>query len=114
MVTIPPQPSDCQSEPTPRPGDWVTVLGQVVDKPTHPSDLVIELFSHNEQYACHVERGRISPAEVPALADRCAALFDKGNERLLRCMLHLDHYGDHRQGKWHWNDSATYGHVEYA
>lgn len=95
-----------------RPGDWVLVRGQIVDKPAHPDDVVVEFFSHNEQWSGHVERDRVAPSEVPDFAAPCASVYEDAPGHLLRCSLHHNHAQAHVRGAQTWNNGGQYGYVE--
>lgn len=104
------------------PGSWVTVYGQVVEAGdhstrTHPEDVLVEFFSHSDQYQAHVRRDRVRPVEPPeGIAERCPHIADSltGGEALVRCIKHLKHSGQHsdRSGRKVWLDNATVGYFE--
>lgn len=104
----------------PQPGDWVTVYGQVVEGRSHPEDLIVEFFSHCDQYQAHVKADRVVKADPPThLSQRCTHLWQQPYElgyALLRCVKHHSHGGEHEasiQGKvGHWCDGETIGYFE--
>lgn len=95
-----------------RPGDWVRAWGQVVERPAHPDDVVVEFFSHNEQWAGHVRRERVESASVPNFAEPCASLYEDRPGHLLRCSLHHNHAQAHTRGAQTWNNDGQYGYVD--
>jgi len=82
---------------TPEEGDWVQVWGQIIRGKTHPEDVLVEFFSHNEQYSCHVKTDRIVyTGEQPEFVETCTALHEVMKTHLFaRCTQHNDHAGDH-------------------
>jgi hypothetical protein len=102
-------------------GGWVSIYAQVVKTPedegVHPSDVLVDLFSHSDQYQAHVRKDWVRPIEPPeGIAQRCGHLGDSlGNgEGLIRCVKHLGHAGSHtdRSSKMVWLDTATVGYFE--
>jgi len=114
------------SEPTPgrsfSPGDWVQVFGQVAAaERVHPDDVVVELFSHSDQYVAVVRRDRVVHIAPPeGIATRCTALYvvpKQPNDALLRCHKHDGHAPRHEAvaangAPWGWIDEQTAGHME--
>lgn len=101
----------------PEPGDWVLVWGQVREGNTHPEDVIVEFFSHSEQYACHVRTDRVvTNQELPEFATRCTALFwfaGGDNELLIRCARHLHHGKKHRDSSGDvYTEDLVVGHME--
>ena len=97
-------------------GDWVLVWGQIQAGQTHPEDVIVEFFSHMEQYECHVKTDRIvinDRDELPDFAQECTDLFEYKPDKLIRCILHHDHGQPHRDRKGRtWVDEESYGYVE--
>jgi hypothetical protein len=82
-------------------GDWVLAWGQVRESNHHPEDVVIEFFSHNEQWAGHIRLDRVQPATTPPPFDaaQCNALRRTKSGSLRRC-VRLDQHGKkHEDGK---------------
>lgn len=106
----------------PSPGDWVQVFGQVAAvERVHPDDVVVELFSHSDQYQAHVRRDRVALVAPPeGIATRCTALYavpKRPNDALLRCRKHEGHSPRHEAiaadgAPWGWTDEQTAGHME--
>jgi hypothetical protein len=104
-----------------RPGDWVQIAAQVaVAERSHPEDVVVELFSHNEQYAAAVRRDRVVRTAPPAFAMRCTRLYQTPkavNDELIRCRLHENHADEHSAtasdgAPWTWPEEASVGYME--
>lgn len=100
-----------------QPGDWVTVYAQVVDEPTKPEDIVVEMFSSNTQFMAHVLRDRVSKADPPArIALRCSSLYWTDTNGLQHCVKHDGHSGHHvddlEEWYYRWTDADEYGRVE--
>ena len=95
-----------------KPGEWVAAFGQLVDRPNHPDDVVVQFFSHNEQYDCHIKRDRVAVVDPPDFALTCNSLYRNDDRSLLRCTLHERHPGAHTAGSQMWNDLGEYGRVE--
>lgn len=101
----------------PEAGDWVLVWGQVKAGNTHPEDVIVEFFSHSEQYACDVRTDQVViTQELPEFASRCTALFwfaGGDNELLIRCARHLHHGKLHRDTSGDtYADGQVVGHIE--
>ena len=94
------------------PGDWVTIVGQISDRQTHPDDICVELFSHNAQFDVDVLRDRIKPIEPPSVAFPCTSLYQREDGSLIECTLHHRHAEDHQHGKKAWLDADEYGRVD--
>jgi hypothetical protein len=87
-------------ETYPSEGDWVLVWGQIRRGRTHPEDVLVEFFSHSEQYACHVKTDRIvHTCEQPEFAIQCTRLHLTANSALRRCEKHDGHKGKHRDDR---------------
>jgi hypothetical protein len=81
----------------PAPGDWVQVWGQVRRGLTHPEDVLVEFFSHSEQWAGHVKTDRIVfTGEEPDFVIQCTRLRMTANNAMRRCTKHDGHAGKHR------------------
>lgn len=96
----------------PQVGEWVLVWGQVAPGNTHPEDALVEFFSHNEQFRCHVRRDRIEAGGVPAFAQICRSLYRDKKGRFIRCESPLDHHAAHMNGSQIWNDLGQAGWIE--
>lgn len=94
------------------PGRWVLVWGQLVDKPAHPEDVVVEFFSHGEQWRGHVRRDRVEPAPTPDFAVQCHSLRQVKPHRYARCEETQNHSGDHRSGRHIWTDHGADGGID--
>lgn len=91
-------------------GEWVLVWGQVIDKPHHPEDVVVELFSHSEQFAGHVRLDRVKTVKTqPEFAAQCLALRRTKGGSLRRCVRLNQHGGKHEDGK-----GKKFGHLDVA
>lgn len=95
-----------------RRGDWVALFAQVVDPDPHEDDVVLDLWSHNEQYHALVRRDRIIPVETPDWALQCSSLYQQDDKSLLRCDLHDGHAEAHTRGPQTWNNLGEYGRVD--
>lgn len=103
-------------------GDWVKVWGQVTDTKTHPEDVEVEFFSHNEQFHAPIRKDRIEEALLlPGFAEECYALREYDAEVLgemtkihLKCTGHLGHDGKHRCGRVTWKNAQNVGWIEEA
>lgn len=99
-----------------QPGDWVQVWGQVQPIDCHPEDVVVEFFSHSDQYQASVRRDRVeAPAEPPPFLTLCTSLYGTLSGYLWRCALR--EHGPHVQhsangGSLHWGDDKAVGHIE--
>lgn len=101
----------------PKAGDWVQVWGQVRPGPTAPDDVIVEFFSHTEQYNCHVLTDRVVfTGERPEFASTCTALFrfaGGDNGMFVRCARHEGHGKKHRDsGGTKYAESEVVGHIE--
>lgn len=113
---------DADRKQHPEKGDWVQVWGQVaeIDAPgVHPEDVLVEFFSHSEQYRCHVRKDRVEAAsELPAFVTACTALFlfaGGRNGLFVRCALHAQHGGKHQDSAGDTYDkAAVVGYMEEA
>lgn len=77
-------------------GEWVQVWGQIVAGKTHPEDVMVEFFSHSEQYQAHVRIDRVEKSEfLPDFVEMCRALRMTNKGNLRRCVRHEKHGGDH-------------------
>lgn len=94
------------------PGRWVLAWGQVIDKPHHPEDAVVEFFSHNEQWAGHVRRDRIEEADLPDFAIQCGSLRQVKPNRYARCENTAGHSRNHDSGRHHWTDNGAHGGID--
>ena len=101
------------------PGQWVQVYGQVCEHAgVHPDDVLVEFFSHSDQYRAHVLADRVRPVDPPeGIAERCNALRSDDTHSLsyLRCTRHLGHGGEHNGGvesEFSWPDSHVDAYVE--
>lgn len=101
-------------------GDWVQAWGQVrkIDEPgVHPEDVLVEFFSHNEQWAGHVRLDRVVEVDqdsLPGFIGTCTAMHETKSGAYRRCVLHERH-GDylHQDNKGsRWDNSFTVGHFE--
>jgi hypothetical protein len=103
-------------EDYPAAGEWVQVWGQVRKGPTHPEDVLIEFFSHSEQYACHVKTDRIvwTPGVVPDFVEKCTAMHEVTKTHMFaRCTQHHDHPGDHEDIEGvKFSESQVIGYIE--
>lgn len=107
---------------TVKPGDWVQVYGQVVQRNTHPDDVAVEFFSHNEQFWVHIARDRVTPIHPPEHLSRpCRHLFQNPvspHSPLFRCYSHENHGGLHQaidrrsDTPLSWPNEATIGYIE--
>jgi hypothetical protein len=100
-------------------GDWVLVWGQILRRKTHPEDVCVEFFSHNEQYHCDVRIDRVRIVdEQPDFITACTALFrfaGGANGLIVRCARHDQHGGKHRDsGGTLYDDSQVIGYIEEA
>lgn len=81
-------------------GEWVLVWGQVLDKPHHPEDVVVELHSHIEDFAGHVRLDRVQPTEGdPPFVRQCPALRRTKSGTLHRCVRADRHGKKHEDAK---------------
>lgn len=77
-------------------GEWVLVWGQVRESPHHPEDVVVEFFSHNEQWAGHIRLDRVKPAGGdPPFAAQCPALRKTKSGAFRRCVRVANHAKKH-------------------
>ncbi len=97
-----------------KPGDWVLCWGQVVDRLAHDDDAVVEFFSHNEQYQCHVRRDRIEQADPPPFANQCNHMRQGHTNEFFRCELTDGHTAEHKWRNDYWSNRATAGYLEDA
>lgn len=100
-------------------GDWVQVWGQVTDETAHPEDVVVEFFSHSEQWRGHVRLDRVQhPGTTPPFAERCTHLLRRESElfeeTFLRCEGHHGHGRKHHSGSITWGDKESFGYIEEA
>jgi hypothetical protein len=98
-------------------GDWVLVWGQILRGPTHPEDVRVEFFSHNEQYHCDVRTDRVRTVdEQPDFITTCTAMFRFAggvNGLFVRCVRHERHGGKHRDGGGTlYDESQVIGYIE--
>jgi hypothetical protein len=103
----------------PAAGDWVQVWGQVREGLTHPEDVMVEFFSHSEQWAGHIKTDRVVfTGEVPDFVETCTALlkFAGGDNGLLvRCVLHHGHDKKHRdKADTRYGEDMVVGYIEEA
>lgn len=99
----------------PKVGDWVQVWGQVVEGATHPEDVLVEFFSHSEQYEAHVRADRVvASRRLPDFVSRCTDLYGGGEGPLWRCTRHSKHGDQHEanDGKLRWLPHETVGYFE--
>ncbi len=92
-------------------GTWVQVWGQVVEKKHHPEDVVVEFFSHNEQYHCDVRRDRVVVGDTPDFAERCVHLKEVDG-MYARCTSHKGHSYKHQAGELSWASINSNGFFE--
>lgn len=105
-------------------GDWVLVYGQVRkinESGVHPDDAVIEFFSHNEQWAGHVELKRIQPLPAgnqPDFIYQCSSMRRASSlanaNFYARCERHDRHGGRHKSGNVEWTSVDEDGYFEEA
>jgi molybdenum cofactor biosynthesis enzyme MoaA len=101
----------------PQAGDWVQVWGQVRRGETHPEDVLVEFFSHSEQWAGHVRTDRVvwTPGEAPDFVYQCTRLHLTANDALRRCIKHDGHGGKHRDNRGtKFTDDEVAGYIEEA
>jgi len=103
----------------PEEGDWVLVWGQIRRGRTHPEDVLVEFFSHNEQWAGHIRTDRVVISDLqPDFVTTCTAMFryaGGANGLFVRCALHEGHSKKHRDsGGTLYNDDDVVGHFEEA
>ena len=112
----------------PQPGDWVWVAGQLMSGNTHPDDVLVEFFSHSDQWTGHVRADRIRTidvGELPEFVPMCRALtvdteaphtdIKPGENvfRLRRCTLHQHHGDEHLDDeKCSFSDAQVIGYIE--
>lgn len=100
-----------------QPGDWVQVWGQVKNERTHPEDVLVEFFSHSEQWSGHVRKDRVVKAETPDFVYRCTAMTETHDKAAyIRCDRHDGHGGLHQSGgglnMLDWAETSTKGYFE--
>lgn len=86
----------------------------------HPDDVLVEFFSHSDQYAAHVRRDRVVvPDALPDFVRTCTALRAALDGTLHRCIHHEHHDEDNHQsadgvffGDGH--DAKLVGYIEEA
>ncbi len=94
-------------------GTWVQVWGQVFSLTSHPEDVVVEFFSHNEQYKCNVRLDRIQVSDdTPDFVEQCRAMQLSGNNVYVRCERHDRHPDVHKSGDIEWPNIYTDGFFE--
>lgn len=94
------------------PGDWVYIIGQINEKTSHPDDVCITLFSHNEEYVVHVRADRVIAAPIPDFAEPCSALRVKSPGYIVQCQRYAGHGGVHTRESYQWADELTDGYFE--
>lgn len=104
-------------------GEWVKVWAQVKLTPrdvgVHPEDFLVEVFSHNEQYDCHVRADRVEKVtSVPDFVETCTALRQTPSitpPTYQRCARHHGHGKAHRT-EWgnKFSDNEVVGYFEDA
>lgn len=98
-------------------GDWVQVWAQVskVNEPgVHPEDVLVEFFSHSEQWQGHVRLDRVIETDkVPDFAGTCTHMHNTNKGAYRRCVKHDRHGGNHRDNKdVEWDSRFTVGYFE--
>lgn len=95
-----------------QPGDWVSILAQVVEESTE-SNVVVWLFSKTDQYQANVSPDRVEKINPPEhLAYRCTSLFRYDTDAFVQCTRHEHHAHDHGArdpgGEWHEWGAGTF------
>lgn len=94
-------------------GDWVSVQGQVTGFPV-PEDLVVEFFSHSDQWRGAVRVDTVLAKIDPPEGSRCTHMYSMTVGSYVRCESHLGHSEDHHMREIRWTDSQSAGYFEAA